>query len=272
MVRVDDARRLPSLTPVERGQIGDWRVDQSARERTRPSFTEQPRRVPGTGQNAGQPRAQRLDRSQTEPLEDRGHDGNRSFGEETRNVFAPPEKMDPAFEPRRLDAGPDILRVGDVPIVSGKKGDQSRIFVSQKRHRLDQGRLSLWRLDPTHLQKDLRVVGQPEFLPDSTGSCAFGDRDGRVERFRPRARLRVNSADPAIAAALSGRGITRVLSYMIASELAAGSLELVLERFTPPAVPVHVVHKEPGQTSARIRAVVDHLVESLCADRALNPA
>jgi DNA-binding transcriptional LysR family regulator len=80
----------------------------------------------------------------------------------------------------------------------------------------------------------------------------------------------VNSADPAIAAAVGGRGITRVLSYMIAEELAAGSLELVLDRFAPPAVPVHVVHKEPGQTSARVRAVVDHLVERLRASGALD--
>jgi DNA-binding transcriptional LysR family regulator len=80
----------------------------------------------------------------------------------------------------------------------------------------------------------------------------------------------VNSADPAIAAALGGRGITRVLSYMIAPQLEAGSLELVLDDRAPPAVPIHVVHKEPGQTSARVRAVVDHLVERLRASSALD--
>ncbi|MDX1575907.1 MAG: LysR family transcriptional regulator [Kiloniellales bacterium] len=101
------------------------------------------------------------------------------------------------------------------------------------------------------------------------GEWAF-QGNGKAQRFRPRSRLRVNSADPAIAAALGGRGITRVLSYMIAKELAAGSLELVLGGFAPPAVPVHVVHKEPGQTSARVRAVVDHLVERLRASRALD--
>ncbi len=101
------------------------------------------------------------------------------------------------------------------------------------------------------------------------GEWAF-QGNGKVQRFRPRSRLQVNSADPAIAAALGGRGITRVLSYMISKELAAGSLELVLDRFAPPAVPVHVVHKEPGQTSARVRAVVDHLVDRLRASGALD--
>ena len=60
-----------------------------------------------------------------------------------------------------------------------------------------------------------------------------------------------------------GRGITRLFSYMIASHLDRGRLEIVLEDYEPPPVPVHVVHKEPGQTSARVRAVVDHLVQSL---------
>ena len=94
------------------------------------------------------------------------------------------------------------------------------------------------------------------------GEWAF-DGDGKERRFRPRARLRLNSADAAIAAALAGRGITRVLSYMIAPQVERGSLEILLEDHEPPAVPIHVLHKEPGQTSARVRAVVDHFVERL---------
>ena len=77
------------------------------------------------------------------------------------------------------------------------------------------------------------------------------------------ARIKFNVADPAIAAAVSGRGITRVLSYMIADQVARGDLEIVLPDFEPPPVPVHVVHKEAGQTSARVRAVADFLVDKL---------
>ena len=57
---------------------------------------------------------------------------------------------------------------------------------------------------------------------------------------------------------------------MIAPEVRAGRLEVLLEDFEPPAVPVHVLHKEPGQTSARVRAAVDHLVERLREDPALS--
>ena len=128
----------------------------------------------------------------------------------------------------------------------------------------------------------LDARGRPETPADLTGheiidfaamtpggEWAF-EQGGKVRRFKPLSRLRVNSADTALAAAADGRGITRVLSYMIAPQLDAGRLELVLDDYAPPAVPVHVVHKEPGQTSARIRAVVDHLVEHLRKDGALD--
>ena len=94
------------------------------------------------------------------------------------------------------------------------------------------------------------------------GDWKFG-ADGKGQVFRPRSRLLLNNADAAIEAAIAGRGITRVLSYMIAPHLASGRLEIVLRSYEPAPVPVHVVHKEPGQTSARVRAVVDHLVDRL---------
>ena len=91
------------------------------------------------------------------------------------------------------------------------------------------------------------------------------DSGAKSQRFRPSSRFVVNSADAAIAAAVAGRGITRLLSYMVRPELQAGTLEIVLADFEPPPVPIHVLHQEPGQTSARVRAVVDHLVERLRA-------
>ena len=100
------------------------------------------------------------------------------------------------------------------------------------------------------------------------GEWAF-EKDSKSHAFRPRSRMLLNSADAAIAAAIAGHGITRVLSYMIAPQLQAGALEIVLEDYEPSAVPVHVLHKEPGRTSARVRAVVDHLVQSLRQNPAL---
>jgi len=100
------------------------------------------------------------------------------------------------------------------------------------------------------------------------GEWAF-TKDGEAVSFRLRSRLRLNTADAAIAAVAAGRGVTRVFSYLIAAQVRAGVLEPVLQDYEPRAVPIHVVHKEAGHTSARVRAVVDFLVSRLRVDPAI---
>ncbi len=58
-------------------------------------------------------------------------------------------------------------------------------------------------------------------------------------------------------------------SYLIEHYLQTAALEIVLEDYEPRPVPIHVLHKEPGQTSARVRAVVDYVVQRLQTDPAL---
>lgn len=110
---------------------------------------------------------------------------------------------------------------------------------------------------------DLRGHDIIEFVHMTVGGSWSFARDGRTAEVRPVSRLRVNTAGAAIAGALAGRGITRVLSYMIAPHVRSGALEIVMADWEPPPVPVHVVHKETGRTSAPVRAVVDHLVQRL---------
>lgn len=81
----------------------------------------------------------------------------------------------------------------------------------------------------------------------------------------PPTRLFVNTADVAIAAAVAGRGVTRVLSYMIEPDVRAGRLAIVLPGYEPPPVPIHVVHAEGRRAAARVRAFVDLAVERLRA-------
>ncbi len=81
----------------------------------------------------------------------------------------------------------------------------------------------------------------------------------------PPARLFANTAEVAIAAAMAGRGVTRVLSYMIEPDVRAGRLAFVLPAYEPPPVPIHVVHAEGRRAAARVRAFVDFAVEHLRA-------
>ncbi|WP_343714688.1 LysR family transcriptional regulator [Inquilinus sp.] len=93
---------------------------------------------------------------------------------------------------------------------------------------------------------------------------------GRTETAEPRVRLIVNQADVAVAAAVAGHGLTRVLSYQAAAEIRAGLLQVVLQEFEPPPIPIQVVHQEGRRASARVRALVDMLAEGLRADPTLE--
>ena len=90
------------------------------------------------------------------------------------------------------------------------------------------------------------------------------------ERVSPPTQLIVNSNDVAIAAALAGRGLARVLSYQIAPELREGQLKIVLAQFEPPPIPIAIVHAEGRRAAAKVRAFVDFAVTRLRADNALN--
>jgi len=75
----------------------------------------------------------------------------------------------------------------------------------------------------------------------------------------------VNSTEAAIASALDGRGVTRVLSYQIERELRDGRLVRLLAAYEPDPLPVHVVHPATDVPAAKIRAFVDIAVPKLRA-------
>ncbi len=83
-------------------------------------------------------------------------------------------------------------------------------------------------------------------------------------------RLLVNTNDGALEAAKNGFGLTRLISYQVASELAAGTLKAVLTEFEEASLPVHVIHREGHHGSAKVRSFVDLAVETLKAHKALR--
>ncbi|MEM9681783.1 MAG: LysR family transcriptional regulator [Pseudomonadota bacterium] len=92
--------------------------------------------------------------------------------------------------------------------------------------------------------------------------------DGATVRIRPR--LAFSTIPAAIAAATSGWGLVRVLSYQIGPMLGSGGLQTVLTEFELPPLPIHVVHGDGRRTSAKVRAFVDLAVDRLRADPFLN--
>lgn len=79
-----------------------------------------------------------------------------------------------------------------------------------------------------------------------------------------------NSNEGAISAARSGWGLTRVLSYQIGPDLQSGALQTTLDDFEEEALPIHIVHPEGRNASAKVRAFVDFAAVRLRANRFVN--
>jgi DNA-binding transcriptional LysR family regulator len=78
-------------------------------------------------------------------------------------------------------------------------------------------------------------------------------------------RLIVNTAEAAIDAAIAGVGITRVLSYQVASALRAGTLAVALPEFEPMPWPVILVYAGQGLLPLKLRAFLDFAAPRLKA-------
>lgn len=131
---------------------------------------------------------------------------------------------------------------------------------------------------PAYLRKH-GVPKTPEHLADfdaiafaperSAPAWVFDGKRGKVT-VKPRAQLLANASEVGIQAALAGRGVTRVLSYMVASELRAGKLRLVLEDYEPEPLPIHILYREGRRAPARVRAFADFAAARLRADLSVN--
>jgi DNA-binding transcriptional LysR family regulator len=78
-------------------------------------------------------------------------------------------------------------------------------------------------------------------------------------------RLVVNTAEAAIDAAIAGVGITRVLSYQIASAMRTGALALALEEFEPAPWPISLVYAGQRLLPLKLRVFLDFAVPRLKA-------
>lgn len=99
----------------------------------------------------------------------------------------------------------------------------------------------------------------------------FSD-EGKPVDIELKSRLTVSANQAAITAASMGWGVTRVLSYQVASRVASGELEILLEDFEQPPLPVHVCYQADRKVSAKVRTFVDYCVERMMQDPAIKAA
>lgn len=92
---------------------------------------------------------------------------------------------------------------------------------------------------------------------DGSTAWVFAGADGQKQPARVRSRLSVSTADAAIAAAVLGLGVTRVLSYQVADALQDGRLVRLLAEHEPPAVPASLIYPGQGRLPMKTRAFID---------------
>jgi DNA-binding transcriptional LysR family regulator len=117
---------------------------------------------------------------------------------------------------------------------------------------------------PLH-PSDLRAHQCVSFEPFATGNLWHFqvDRTNLAVPINPR--LVVSTAEAAIDAAVSGIGVTCVLSYQVESALRAGDLELLVESFEPPPIPVSFLYSSQGRLPLKLRALLDFAAPRLRA-------
>lgn len=160
-----------------------------------------------------------------------------------------------------VEEGIDLaVRIGPLPdssLVAKKIGTVRRILVSSPDY--------LARRGVPRTPADLRLHSMIAFtglMPNKEWRFLDGNKGNSVS-FAPR--LEINDAVASIAAAETGDGITVALSYMVADKIRDGRLAPVLDSFTPPPVPVHLVYPQSRLISSRLRAFVDFAAPRLRA-------
>lgn len=181
----------------------------------------------------------------------------------------PETRVDAVFVDRPvnlLEEGLDVgVRIGELPDSSMRAlrvGAVRRILVAAPDYLAQRGTP-----DTPH------ALGLHTLVTSSAGNWGAGWRfvfPAGEQTVKLRPRLSVTSNDAAIEAAAAGFGITRLLSYQVAREIAEGSLVPVLEAFEPPAIPIHIVHRSGAGAPTKLRAFIDLMADQLRGDPALG--
>ena len=154
-----------------------------------------------------------------------------------------------------VEDGIDLaVRIGHLPdssLVARHVGEMRRIVVASKGYLKQRGEPDTPQAIASHETIQFGAV---------TSDWRFVE-GGREIRVACTPRLATNSADAAIQYAEQDGGLTRVLAYQAADAIRAGRLTIVLAKFEPPPLPIHIVYPTSRLLSAKVRTFIDLVIE-----------
>jgi DNA-binding transcriptional LysR family regulator len=152
-----------------------------------------------------------------------------------------------------VDLAVRIGHLADSSLVARQVGEMRRIIVASPAYLKQSGEPDTPQSIASHQTIQFGAMAVP---PD----WRFVDH-GREIRVAATPRFTTNSADAAIQYAEQGGGLTRVLAYQAAEAIKAGRLKVVLAKFEPPPLPIHVVYPTSRLLSAKVRTFIDLVTE-----------
>jgi DNA-binding transcriptional LysR family regulator len=164
-----------------------------------------------------------------------------------------------------IDVGVRIALLPDSSLLSTRVGEVRRVLCASPDYCARRGRPKA----PQDLAQHT-CISFSGTTPTDTWTFAAG-RSGRPRHVKVRPVLTVNSALAAIGSAIDGHGVTCVLSYQVAGELASGRLLRLLPEHEPAPLPVHLVYPPASIATARVRAFIDLAAPRLRATLARPP-
>jgi DNA-binding transcriptional LysR family regulator len=156
-----------------------------------------------------------------------------------------------------VEEGHDLaIRIGHLPdsqLIARRFGETRRALVASPSY--------LERLGRPHHPHDLPRHDTITFMPAAPSFDWHFKEAGRDLSVRLAPRFVTNSGDTAIAFALDGAGIARVLFYQVKDAIAEGHLVEVLATFATDSLPIHVVYPSARLLPGRVRAFVELIGE-----------
>ena len=158
-----------------------------------------------------------------------------------------------------INAALRIAHLPDSSMIAVRVGDVRRVIAAAPSYLANHPCID----EPDDLAKQ-QIIAFSQFGVDS---WSFPPVDGsaipRTVQFTPR--LVVNTVRAAVASAIEGRGVTRLLSYQVADHVREGRLRIVLRSDEHALLPVHVVTPQGRLSVPKVRAFVDFVVPRLRA-------
>lgn len=160
-----------------------------------------------------------------------------------------------------IDEGMDlalrITHLADSSLVAHRIGEVRRVVVASPRYLATHPRIA----EPSDLAKHPIIAMQHMGLDSWSFPPPEGSSVPHSVSFTPR--LVVNNVRAAVASAVEGHGVTRLLSYHVAPDIKQDLLRIVLAHAEPPLIPVHLVSPYGRLSVPKVRTFVDFALPRL---------